>query len=501
MKYILGFDLGTSSCKAVLYDEDLSFMGAKSMEYRTTFPGEGYAEQSGAQWWEAFCRTTRALIDETGVAPADICCVGIDSQGSVALPVDAQGNCLHNGLLWMDRRAKGECSAMNAALGGRIYEITGNKTDPSDIAPKILWFQKHLPDVYRDTHKFLHANGYLAYMLTGQFSQDATEGGLSLLCDLSGRAWSEEILDALHIDRQKLPDICECHSIVGEVTQSAAAECGLRAGTPVAAGAMDVIASALGTGSVSEGDVYVAGGTVSAVGVVIDKPQPHPLMHIHNHILDGKYVLVSAVDFGGGGLKWLRDTLGTYSYDRLNELAGMAPPGNEGLLFLPYMVGQRSPLYNDNTSGVMFGLTPDHKLQNIVRMFMEGTSYAIKAIFDYHIASGNIPNKINLTGGLSKSAVWSQLLCDILGVDIQVCSDDVDVATMGGAILAGVGSGVFNSYDDALRHLVKAREYRCDNSNAKAYHNAYCVFQDVYHNILPSYDYAKKTLGSLERKS
>ena len=369
-------------------------------------------------------------------------------------------------------------------------KLPANRNDPSNIAPKILWFKQNHPDIYKKTHKFLHANGYLIQKLTGVFTMDRTEGGLSLLYDLSRGEWSDKILSDLKIDKSKLPDIYECDDVVGTVTKQASDECGLAAGTPVVAGAMDCIASALGTASVKNGDVYITGGTVTAVGIILDKPRPHKALHIHNHIVPGKYIWVSAVDFGGGGLRWFRDLIGKSDYTELDRIAALAPVGNNGLVFLPYMVGQRSPLYNNNTTGVVFGLTPDHQLKHMARMFMEGTSYAVRNILDYFRVAGTLPKSATLTGGLSNSKVWAQIMCDIINVNIDI-PGVADVATLGMAITAAVGIGMFKDYEEALdQHQVKT-QYAVNPENTEIYNTMFSIFKNVFNNITFSYDYAR----------
>lgn len=489
MSYVLGFDLGTSSCKAALYNKRLEQVCAVSREYPTFFPAPGWAEQPAGQWWEAFCLSVPECLEKAGVNPAEIAAVAIDSMGSAALPVDSAGEALHPGLLWMDRRSAPQCEQMNRQLGERLFEITGNRNDPSNIASKLLWYKQERPEVYRKTHKFLHANGYLALKLTGEFTQDRTEGGLTMLYDIRENRWSGELIESLGLDMAKLPDIYESHDFIGAVTPRAAAECGLRPGIPVTAGAMDCVASALGTACIDAGDVFITGGTVTNVGIVNDGPSPHEALHLHNHIIPGKYIRVSNVDFGGGGLRWFRDILGENGYEGLNRAAELAPPGNDGLLFLPYMVGQRSPLYNNNTSGVMFGLNPRHRKDHLVRMFMEGTSYAVRNILGYFEEAGTLPRQARLTGGISNSDIWNKILCDIIGIGIGL-PDAADVATLGVAVSAAVAAGWYGGYREALAGLPCRRNYTPDESNKEVYDRMFGVYRQLFNGVLPVYDYA-----------
>jgi xylulokinase len=261
-------------------------------------------------------------------------------------------------------------------------------------------------------------------------------------------------------------------------------------GTPVIAGAMDMVASALGTASIDEGEVYIAGGTVTAVGIITDSINPHPALHLHNHIIPGKYIAASGVDFGGGGLRWFRNVLQKCDYKEFDRLASQAPPGNEGLIFLPYMVGQRSPLYNNNTTGVVFGLNPNHDMKHMVRMFMEGTAYGVRNIFEYFRMAGSRPILAKMTGGLANGALWPQIMADITGIDIRIPAS-VDVAAMGAALTAGVAAGIFSDYKSGLMHQKSIREYKADPDNIRVYEKNFEAFKKLYECISPCYDLAK----------
>ena len=489
MKYILGFDMGTSSCKAVLYNELLEPVARTGEEYPTVFPAPGWAQQPAGQWWASFCKTVKLCLEKGNINAKDVVAVGIDSMGSAAVPIDKNGDTLYDGLLWMDRRSVKQCEQMENTLGGRVFEITGNRIDPSNTAPKVMWFQEETPGVYQKARSFLHGNGYLVYKLTGVTSIDKTNCPLSLFYDIRGEKWSDEIFRGLGVDMSKLPDIYESHDVVGKITHGAAFECGLLEGTPVVAGAMDNLASALGSSSAAPGDVYIVGGTVTSVGIVVDGPKPHKALHIHHHIVPGRFICVSAVDFGGGGLRWLRNIAGQPDYAELNRLAALAPPGNDGLIFLPYMVGQRSPLYNNATKGVAFGLTPDHGREHLARMFMEGTSYAVRNILEYFRVAGNMPARAKLTGGIAASPVWTQIMCDVMGVDVEIPGAS-DVAALGAAIPAAIAAGIFKSYDEAVNIQKPYKRISVNQENREAYDKAFSLFKNLFGNVLESYEYA-----------
>jgi xylulokinase len=490
MGYLLGFDLGTSSCKAVIVDDTLRIVTSVSHEYQTIIKPNGGAEQPAEQWWKSFCISVEECIRNAGITAAQIEAVGIDTMGSVVLPLDKAGKPLRNGFLWMDRRSKTQSEAVDRIAGQRLFAITGNRADPSDIAPKLLWIKENEPDIYRQTWKFLHANGYLVYMLTGISSQDNTENGLSLLANIKTGEWSDELIRDFGIDRNKLPDIYKSMDVVGTVTKDAAAVSGLAEGTPVIAGAMDAIASAVGTGAIHEGDVYIAGGTVIALGLVRDRPEAHPLLHLHNHIRPEGFLSVAGVDFGGGTMKWFRNVMEAKDYKNIDAMAVKSPPGNNGLIFLPYMVGQRSPLYNDNMSGIVFGLKPSHDFTHLARMIMEGTAYAMRNVMDYFRGSGTVPVNAIMTGGVSNSSIWSQIVADILEIPIEV-PDYQDVACVGIAAAAGVAVGMFKNLEDALAGKFPGKKYMPTADNSAVYRRGFDLFKDILEKNLPLYDNAK----------
>jgi xylulokinase len=353
-----------------------------------------------------------------------------------------------------------------------------------------LWIKENEPDIYRQTWKFLHANGYLVYMLTGISSQDNTENGLSLLANIKTGEWSDELIRDFGIDRNKLPDIYKSMDVVGTVTKEAAAVSGLAEGTPVIAGAMDAIASAVGTGAIHEGDVYIAGGTVIALGLVRDRPVAHPLLHLHNHIRPEGFLSVAGVDFGGGTMKWFRNVMEAKDYKNIDAMAAKSPPGNDGLIFLPYMVGQRSPLYNDNMSGIVFGLKPSHDFTHLSRMIMEGTAYAMRNVMDYFRGSGTVPVNAIMTGGVSRSSIWSQIVADILEIPIEV-PDCQDAACVGIAAAAGTAVGMFKNLEDALAGKLPGKKYMPTADNIAVYRRGFDLFKDILEKNLPLYDNAK----------
>ena len=379
--YILSVDLGTTSCKTVLFDADFNVVETAKKACGTSYPHPGWAEQPGCQWWQVLKDNTKNVLEKSAIDPAKIIAVGIDAFSTTVLPVDKQGEPLRPGLIWMDRRASQQADWINKNLKNETWQINGNISDAGNIAPKIMWIKENEPGVYEKTHMFLHANGYLGYRLTGKYSMDISEAGLSQMCNTRTGEYADVLLDGCGIDRVKLPPIFNCSDVIGQVTAEAAAETGLVQGTPVIAGAMDNVAAGLGTGVSKGGDVFISGGTVTTNNVCLGQPKYNKNLHVYPHIVPGTWITAGGVDFGGAGLKWFKEeVLEEESFAEIDKLGDSSVCAKSSVIFIPYMVGQRCPIWNDNTSGVLMGLKPTTNRQDLIRAFMEGTAYGSRHV-------------------------------------------------------------------------------------------------------------------------
>lgn len=483
----MGIDLGTSSCKTALFDTDLKLIGSAATVYPTLYPRRGWAEQPAEQWWKALIQTVRELLDLHGVEPADLAGIGIDSMGSIALPVDGCGSPLRPGLLWMDRRSEDQSRWIDGHLKQLLSQINGNHSDPSNIAPKLMWLKENEPEVYAETDCFLHGNGYLVYRLTGEYSMDLSEGGLTQLFDTRSGCWSDELIEACGIEKHKLPQIYQCSDIVGRVTGEAAVQTGLMEGTPVVAGAMDNVASALGAKALKPGDVYIAGGTVLAVSACLDEPLFNSDLHIYHHIIPGKWISAAGVDFGGGSLSWFKDLMAEQGYARMEELANSSKAKGNPLIFIPYMVGQRAPLWNSHTRGVIFGLNPSVSIQDLIRMFMEGTTYGARNILEILEVEGIKTRRINMTGGCTKIDIWPQIFADVLGANVRI-PGETDVAALGSAVAAAVGIGVADGFEGMLDKVCSKNEFSPYQENRSYYQEMFSLFNRLNNDMTGNYD-------------
>ncbi len=482
MALLLGVDLGTSSLKVALFDEELRAVAWSRREYATSYPGPGRAEQDPLDWLRAFCDATRELLETSRIRPTEIVAVGIDGMSSVALPVDVEGAPLRPAMIWLDRRARVQAERGRSAFEPRQLAINGNRCDPSCFAPKAAWIRENEPDVFRRTAAFLHCNGFLVRRLTGAFTMDVSEAGLSLVCDIRTGQYSDELVRAWELDRRKLPEVLECTDIAGRIDGAAAAATGLAVGTPVIAGAMDNVAATVALGLEEEGDAYIAAGTVTNVGMMSRSPVLGGEGLVYHSGLRGRWLVNGGADYGGAGMLWFRNVLGDTDLEALGELGAAASSGEHPLVFLPYMTGQRAPLWNDATSGVLLGITPATERRHLARMFMESVALAARHVFDRLCPAR--PGHAALTGGITHSRPWAQMMADVTGMRLSLC-DQPDVSTLGAALLAGVGGGVFRSIPEALAaRASKGPELEPDPGRRVHYEALYRVFSDAYASLL-----------------
>jgi xylulokinase len=479
--YLIGIDLGTTSCKAAVFTSSFNLIYKCSREYPIYFPQDKWVEQDSKDWWNAIVALIKEILSQKEIEAKKIIGIGIDSQGSVVLPIDKKGNTLRKSMLWMDRRAEKQCDWINKNINDSLYKINGNHNDPSNIAPKVMWIKENEPEVYKNTFKFLHANGFLVYRLTGKYSIDISEGGLTQLFNTRTGQWSSDLIKGCQLRIEKFPDIYNCFDIVGGITKKAAKLTGLLKGTPVMAGAMDAVASALGTGAINNGQLYIAAGTVTVAGASLNKPIYNPNLHIYHHAIPNTWITAGGVDYGGAGVKWFKELIGNFSYSEINKLVASSNPGSNGIIFLPYMVGQRAPLWNSNTKGVLFGLKPTTKKEDIFRALMEGNAFGINHVLKVMKDLNIKIEDIKMTGGCTKINIWPQIFSDILQKNIEIFND-IDVATLGSAMIASLGINLYSIKELSSRFL-KGKKTVPLKKFKKIYERQFKLFEDLYNHL------------------
>lgn len=492
---LLGIDIGTSACKIALFDMDGRVISQSTKEYRVYYPAPGHAEQNPEEWWSGVCCGIREALDIGGINPGLIAGIGIDGQSWSAIPVDRMGNVLYNTPIWMDTRAHAICKKVNQEVGAqKIFDISGNSFEPTYSTPKILWFKENHPEVYKNAYKFLQSNSYIAYKLTGEFTQDLSQGyGVHAFNMKAGR-WDDAFCEELGIAREKLPDIFPCHEIIGEVTGKAAEATGLAAGTPVVAGGLDACCGTLGAGVVEVGQTQEQGGQAGGMSICIDRAVGHPKLILGFHVIPGLWLLQGGTVGGGGALKWFRQELagyetiqeketGTDAFRIMDEEAASMNPGADGLIFLPYMAGERSPLWDKNASGVFFGLGYNKTRAAMIRAVLEGCAYSLLHNLKTAEEVGVTVREMNAMGGAANSRLWTQIKADITGKRINVPASDT-ATTLGAAILAGVGTGLYKGFKEAVERTIRiTRVHEPDMILHEKYMAYYQLYLEIYEKL------------------
>ena len=486
MQYLLGIDIGTSSCKTALFGEDGVLIASASQAYPVRYPHPGWAEQNPEDWWNAVVQAIRETLEKSGVKPSCVAGIGIDGQSWSAIPVDREGSVLAPTPIWTDSRAQEECGDMRAAVPGEEwYRVSGNPISPSYTLPKVLWMKKHMPQVYEKTAYILQSNSYIIFRLTGKITQDKSQGYGWACFDMKTGAWNLDLLKAIGINKNVLPDLFECHEIVGNVDQEAARATGLPCGIPVVAGGLDAACGSLGAGVLHNGQTQEQGGQAGGMSICLDECKPHPALIISRHVVKDKWLLQGGTTGGAGTVKWLREELfPDKAFSTLTELAGCAEAGSEGLLFLPYMAGERSPIWNSNAKGVFFGLDYSKNASHMIRSVMEGVAFSLRHNLETAEEVNAAAGILRSVGGSTNSDVWMQIKADVTGHSLEVPNGD-HATTFGAAILAGVGTGVFSSFDEAVGKIKVTRRYEPRTEQHKKYDQCYAVYRKLSDTLLP----------------
>lgn len=498
--YILAHDLGTSGNKATLYREDGTLLASALYEYPTYYPFSGAVEQNPEEWWIAVCNSTQMLIEKAGIKNTDIAAVSFSAQMMGCLPVDKDGDALRNMIIWADTRSGKQETWMNRQIGAwKGYEITGHRISASYSAAKLLWIRENEPEIYKKCYKMIHAKDYIIYKLTGKLVSDYSDASGTNLFDINTKKWSEELLDAFDIPADILPEVHPSTDIAGKVTAQAAALTGLAQGTPVVIGGGDGSCACVGAGVVREGSAYNVLGSSSWISMAGKKPVFDDEMRTFNwvHLNPDLYTPCGTMQAAGYSYSWYRNTLcsferktaeaaGISAYDLINEGVIASKPGAGGLIYLPYLLGERSPRWNPDARGSFIGLSVTTTKGDISRAVLEGVGYNLKVILDILQKQQQIDALI-LIGGGAKGKVWLQILADIWQKRILVPKYLEEATSMGAAICAGVGIGM---YDDFLvAEKLNREEYAIEPNpeNAEVYEKLYEIFNESYEALTGVY--------------
>ena len=491
MSHVLGIDVSTTATKAVLVDGEGRVAGIGVASYGYEVPHPMWSEQDPAVWWTAARAAIRDVLDTSGTEGGAIDAIGLTGQMHGAVLLDRSDVPLRPAILWNDQRTGEECDEIRELVGPRrLIELTGNDALTGFTAPKLLWVRHHEPDVWRSVAHLLLPKDYVRLHLTGDHAVDRADGAGTLLFDLAARDWSPEVLAALGIDPAWLPRSAEGPEVTGTVTAAAAEATGLRAGTPVVAGGGDQAANAVGTGAVDPGVVALSLGTSGVVFAATDRPiiEPAGRVHAFCHAVPDRWHLMSVMLSAAGSLRWFRDALapGT-AFEELDRQAASVPAGSDGLWFLPYLTGERSPHPDPFARGAFIGLTVTHDRRHLARAVLEGVAHGLRDGLDLMIEAGMpAPRQIRASGGGIASPLWRQILADLLQAEIATVGTS-EGAAYGAALLAATGAGWFASVAAAVRTVVTASPVAEPGPDAPAYAEAHAVYRDLYPALAASF--------------
>ncbi|GHU65698.1 xylulokinase [Clostridia bacterium] len=480
---LIALDIGTSAVKAALFDQSGVLLARESESYSVDTPKPGWAQQHPDRWWEASCVVLRRL--NTHPMARYAVGLGIAGQSWSAVFLDETGHVLTDCPIWMDTRAAAECEQIDRAIGkDRLFELCGNPTQPSYTLPKIVWLRYHYLDIFSKTARVLQSNSFIAYRLTGELSQDESQG-YGLQCfDMRKCRWDTDIMRELGLPPSLLPSVSRCDAVIGTVTQEASRQTGLPSGLPVVAGGLDAACGTLGAGVVRSGQTQEQGGQAGGMSICVGEYAADPRLILSRHVVPGLWLLQGGSVGGGGALRWLRDTVcPELSFEDMSALADTVAPGSGGLVFLPYLSGERSPIWNPNAQSVFYGLSYSTTRAHMIRACMEGVAFSLRHNLEVAEAAGAVAGELRAMGGAANSRVWTQIKADVTGHEIAVPGTD-EATTLGAAILAGVGVGLFKSEAEAAERIVsvKRRHYPNPDTTA-AYDAAYLQYRELYERL------------------
>ncbi|MGA7962643.1 MAG: xylulokinase, partial [Candidatus Acidiferrales bacterium] len=478
-KKLLGVDVGTGGTRAVLLDEGGRVLNSATAEHAPMHsPQIGWAEQDPQDWWRAGCRAIKACLEKNRTSPDEIAAVGLTGQMHGLVLLDAEGKVLRPSIIWCDQRTGQQCEQITERIGAaRLIELTANPALTNFTLPKIWWVQQHEPEIWSRARAILLPKDYFRFRLTGARAMDVAEASGTLLFDVSQRKWSKPILEASGISESLLPTLYESPEISGAISKEGAAT-GLLAGTPVVAGAGDQAAGAVGMGIVRPGAVSATIGTSGVVFAATSRPVLDPRGRIHTfcHALPGRWHVMGVTQAAGLSLRWFRDQFGAGNrdaatrhdenthadphddpYERLTAEAAKTPPGADGLLWAPYLMGERTPHLDPYARGALVGITAQHHRGHVVRAIMEGVAFSLRDSFEIFRELKIPAQSIRLGGGGARSELWRQIQADIYGMSVEIVEAEEGPA-FGAALLAGVGCGVWPSVEDACDTSVRVAQ-------------------------------------------
>lgn len=488
----VGIDLGTTGTKVILLQADGKVIDKDYVEYPIRNPAPGFAEQNPRDWWDGLCKISNNIMARNQDLVDRIVGIGIDGQMHTQVFLGDDNRPLRNAITWMDQRSSELVAEINKdeAKKKAIFESTANFLTTTYTAPQIVWVRNNEPEVYQQTSKILIAKDYLKYRLTGEMITDYSDAAGTLLFDVRRKKWADETFNIFGIKRSLMPEVEKSALVIGHITPEASRETGLPEGTPVINGCADHAATSLGSGVINPGQVAAIIGTAGVISVLSDEPVPDPDKRslCWNYCLDNKWVIMGIMQTAGESLNWFKGAFDSDMereedvFDIYNKEIGQIPGGSEGLIFLPYLMGERTPYWDSDARGVFFGISLNHKKYHFVRAIMEGVSFGLKNNIEAVESLGLAINDLRLLGGGSKSKEWIDILARVLNKKISTVTVE-ETGALGSSILCGLALGIYDSLDDAVTKLVKVKERGYYQEMPEAYCKNYHIFKKLYPSL------------------
>lgn len=504
MQYVIGCDIGSQSLKTILLSTEGKICGEASASYPIEYPQPAWAQQSPEAWMDALTTSVRSLLAQNNLHPQQVVALGLDAQVDGVVALDSSGKSLYPAIIWMDRRAVSQCEAAGRRISQEaIFQITGLNLDPTHVAPKIRWLADQVPNLFEKAASLLLPGSYVAFKLTGEIGVDYSNASSTMLMDVRARAWSHQMCDAFEIPMDRLPPIYPATQVLGTLHHDAAEWLGLSKSTKVVLGSGDEHAACLGAGVIEPGFVCDIAGTAEPVCASSDTAllDSSGLVETHCHADPELWLLENPGFVSGANYRWFRDQFSTEEVNRarrdgldayalLDSRAETIPPGSDGLVMLPCLMGAMTPTWNALARGTFMGFTLAHRREHFSRAILEGSAYAVRDITDQMLHMGLPLREIRAVGGGARSPLWRQIKADVTGLPVALINT-IETTALGAGILALTGSGLLDSLSEAVSlttHVVETRDPNPENQ--KIYEEYYQLYRETYFSLLPVFERA-----------
>ncbi len=502
--FLLGIDLGTGGCKITIIDYFGNVIAESTYEYKTYYPKPFHSEQNPDNWFSSMVECLKNISEEKGINLSYIKAVSIDASTHNAVLLDKNMDIIRPTIMWTDQRSVEEVSYLKKKIGKKIFEIGYNNVAPTWTLPQMLWLRNNEPENYKKISKIMFVKDYVRYLLTGDWKTDYIDAQGTLMFDVAKSRWSEEICNFIDFPISALPPLCKPTDIAGKIIKEVAEQTGLTTGTPVICGTSDSAVEDYGAGAIKPGQCIIKLATAGNVNVMTDIPHPNPLTLTYSHVVPGVWYTVAATNTAAIAMRWFRDNFcyqeieeskvgGKNVYKIMGKLAESVPPGSEGLIFHPYLTGERSPYWDADLRASFTGARITHEKAYFLRSLMEGVAYSLRDCYRVIEDMGLKVTEYIIIGGGSRSDLWSQIVCDLFGKD--VVKPLVSDASYGSALIAGVGIGVYSDLADAVNKCNKFEKlYKPNSANHNRYKDLFKIYLDIHNSLEGIYKKLNKVI-------